>query len=190
MARGSHVRGAVLSLLLAGGPGLLPARPARAASAQAASEAVVKAQFFERFTRFVSGPGWDVNGKAPFVICLLGNNALAMEIERLAGRIRFKERPTRVLRLTPGQTIDARGCHALYLDDSTRMFLSVLLARIRQAPVLTVADTPGFCHRGVLVNMFVEGGFVRFEVNGPALRDTRLKMSSQLLRLARIIESR
>jgi hypothetical protein len=149
-------------------------------------ESVIKAQFFERFTRFID---WPVAArKAPFVVCLAGNNEISAEIERRMARAVVKGQPTRVRRLPLPAHADPRECHALYVVPALRTQLPTLLARTRGRPILTVADSNGFCQQGVLINMYIEDRFIRFEINTPALRASGLRASSQLLRLARLVE--
>jgi hypothetical protein len=55
-------------------------------------------------------------------------------------------------------------------------------------PVLTVADTHGFAHRGIAVNLYLSGDQVRFEISRRAFARHRLEASYRLLGLARLIE--
>jgi hypothetical protein len=155
----------------------------------AAEESQIKAQFFERFTRFIEWPPSTLKPSAPFVVCLAGGGLLAAEIERRMTRSSVQGHPTRVRRLAPGPTPDVAGCHALYLAPDTRPQLSALLARARGQPILTVGDSDGFCQQGALINMYIEDRFVRFEINAPTLRASGLRTSSKLLRLARMLET-
>jgi hypothetical protein len=52
-------------------------------------------------------------------------------------------------------------------------------------PVLTVGDSQGFAERGVLINLFEDRGYLRFDINTAAVQASPLKFSSRLLRLGR-----
>ena len=175
------MRAALFLLICLSVPGVSRAQPA------ALPEPLMKAQFFERFTRFVEWPPPALTGTAPFVVCLAGGNPVTAEVERLAARLPLKGRRAHIRRLGYGPAVDAEGCHAVYIAPSLSGHLEQVLGRLRGRPILTVADTPGFAQRGVIINMFIDEGFVRFEVNGPAARLARLRLSSQLLRLARMV---
>ena len=54
--------------------------------------------------------------------------------------------------------------------------------------VLTVSDTNGFAHQGVIINLIKVDNKIRFEINPAAAERAGLKISSHLLRLARIVE--
>jgi len=53
--------------------------------------------------------------------------------------------------------------------------------------VLTVGDDEAFVRDGGMVGLPIEDGTVRITVNPDALRNAGLMMSSQLLRMARIV---
>ena len=53
--------------------------------------------------------------------------------------------------------------------------------------VLTVGEQEGFAVRGGIVNLTKEKNKVRFEINLDAAKRAGLKMSSQLLKLAKVI---
>ena len=127
--------------------GWLIAAPGHAAPT-VANESAIKAQFFERFTRFIDWPESALAKGAPFVVCLVGGNQLATEIERRMARTTVKGVPTQVRRLPAAQAPDPGGCHAVYISPATRPQLPALLARTRGRPILTVADTEGFASAG------------------------------------------
>lgn len=174
-----------LLLLLA----LLVPDTGRGQPASQRPEPAVKAQFFERFTRFVEWPDSPAGGPSSFTVCLAGSNELAREIQLLAGRLPFKGRPARVRQLGIGPAPEPEGCQAIYVSPSAGIYLDELIARTRGRPILTVADTPGFGQRGVMINMLTVDGYIRFEVNDAAARAARLRLSSQLLRLARLVST-
>jgi hypothetical protein len=165
-----------LLLLLAGA-----ASPARGDEL----EYPVKAEFIERFTRFVDWPG--DSGDGAFVLCEVGDSPLDPYLSRLARERRIKERAVELRRLKPGA--DPSGCHVLFIAAGERQHLKTIVSRVEGKPILTVADAEGFARDGVLINLFVdEDGRVRFEINPTRLRKSGLTVSAQLLRLARLVE--
>ena len=65
----------------------------------------------------------------------------------------------------------------------------MLHAGLRGDAVLTVADTPGFAERGVMINFFItREDKVRFEANLEEAENSGLRLSSQLLKLATIVK--
>ena len=156
-------------------------RPARAQL----SVGHVKGLFIERFTRFIEWPPGTLPPGAPFEVCIQGSGETADSLARVAASRKFKERPSKVRRLGGGAS--AIGCHVLYLAPSEGGRLAAVISPLAERPTLTISDTPGFGERGVLINLYQEGRFLRFEINTSAVRKSHLIFSSQLLRLGRLV---
>ncbi len=143
----------------------------------------LKSLYIERFTRFIDWPAEALPGKAPFVLCIQGSGDTASDLARVAPARAFKERSCQVRQLRAGTDLSA--CHVVYLASSELPRLPQVLEAVGSKPILTISDTPGFGQRGVLINLFQEDRFLRFEINLPAVKRSKLVFSSQLLRLAR-----
>ena len=68
-----------------------------------------------------------------------------------------------------------------------RAQLAAILARTAGKPILTVAESEGAAERGFLVNFYSSAENLRFEINDSASRRSGLKISSKLLKLARVV---
>ena len=64
-----------------------------------------------------------------------------------------------------------------------------ILGEIRGSSTLTVGEAAGFAARGGMINLTREENRLRFEVNINAAAETRLKISSKLLSLAKIVRN-
>ena len=150
-----------------------------------ATEYEVKAQFLERFTRFIAWPepALAAEGEEPFVLGVVGRDPFGDELRQLAGRRVAGRHPVEVLRVRQGAEIER--CHLLFVSGSESGRLDEVLAATRGRAILTVGDTAGYARRGVIINLFVDGGKVGFEVNERAARESGLELSSRLLKLAR-----
>lgn len=80
------------------------------------------------------------------------------------------------------------ACDVVFIAESESARLLEVLRAVRGRPILTVADTPGFCNRGVMVNFIVQQGTIFMEVNLTATRQAGLEIGSPVLRRARIID--
>jgi hypothetical protein len=149
-------------------------------------EYMLKAEFMERFTHFVDWPADAFRTPdAPFVFCVVGDSPISPYLERIARDRRIKDRHAEVRHLRPGQ--DPGACHMLLIGADERQRLHVLLARIANRPVLTVSDAEGFGKEGVLINFYIsDDDRVRFEISSNEVKRSPLKISAQLLRLARV----
>ncbi len=157
--------------------------------AQSSFEYELKAAFLFRFTEFIEWPaGAFPSPQAPIRICVFGKDPFANALdqtlsgERVGGRALMAVRPDSVSELP--------NCHVVFIGQSERPRMIEILTDLRGKPVLTVADTPGFLDNGGMVNFVIEGGRVRFDINLAATETARLRMSSKLLRSARLVQRR
>jgi hypothetical protein len=61
--------------------------------------------------------------------------------------------------------------------------------QLHERPILTVGEKKGFASRGGMINFIVVENKVRFEINPHAVETAALKISSQLLKLAIIVNT-
>jgi hypothetical protein len=146
----------------------------------------LKSVYIERFTRFIEWPAAVLPHDAPFVVCIQGAGGAADDLGGMAASRQFKERACEVRRVRAGSNLGA--CHLLYLAPSEAPRLPQVLSAVAGKPVLTVGDSEGFAQRGVLINLFEESGYLRFDINLSAVQASPLKFSSRLLRLGRPVQ--
>ena len=63
-----------------------------------------------------------------------------------------------------------------------------LIDDLRNAPVLTVGDREEFALEGGVAGFFVDGARMRFAFNVDAVQRARLRISSRLLSLAKLVK--
>lgn len=154
------------------------------AGAAELTEYQIKAEFIERFTRFVEWPAGVVPPPGePFVIGVIGRDPFGTYLDAIARDRTIKGRAVRIHRLT---SLDAAGsCQILFIAASERGRFAEIVAHARKGPVLTIADTPGALSAGVMINLYEADNRVRFEINERQLEQTGFQASAQLLKLAR-----
>lgn len=151
--------------------------------AQRGLEYEVKAAFIYNFIQFVMWPGTMSESSAPFRVCLYNENPFGMTLERTVRGEQVNGRPIVVERIDAGSPV-AR-CQILFVPQSQSDLSGVAVRAASAGPVLTVGESPDFLSVGGMINLFVEGGRVRFDVNLPAAAAQDLTLSSRLLRVAR-----
>ncbi len=92
-------------------------------------------------------------------------------------QVRFLRGPSHVL-----------GCDVLFIPEGADGALNAILRDLQGKAVLTIADTPGFARRGVIVNLAITDSRVRLEVNLAAMRRSGLMISPQVLKGATVID--
>jgi len=157
-------------------------------SAYAATvEYEVKAAFIHNFTQFIDWPPEAFEGeKSPFRIGILGSGLIDKPLMNLNG----KKVDRRSLEISRVQNLDeVSQYHAIFLNPSGNKRMRSVLHSLKGTGVLTIGDMSGFAEQCGVVNFYLKSGKVRFEVNIEATRRENLKISSKLLRLARIVET-
>jgi hypothetical protein len=151
-----------------------------------AAEYNLKAVFLFNFTKFVEWPADAFpDEKSPLELCILGENLIGPSLDAVVANETWNGRPIAVRRLARGA--DPQGCHMLFLDRAEREHQAEILAGLRGSNVLSIGETDRFLKDGGLIRFFLEVKRVRFEVNLPAVEKTPIKISSKLLRLAKLM---
>jgi hypothetical protein len=119
------------------------------------------------------------------VIGIVGNQQLNDELTQLVLGKLVQGHLIQVKALKP--TEDLRGCHILFIGTSEKKQLSPILANLRGSSVLTVADMDNFVESGGMVQLVMEDSRVRLAIDVGATAGARLKVSSKLLALARVV---
>jgi YfiR/HmsC-like len=160
--------------------------PLQVHAQDALSEYQVKAAYLFNFLKFVEWPEESfADPLAPIVIGVVGEdpfgNALPQVV--IGKTVQGRDLVIRIYR--PGE--DLRGVHILFISASERKRLPIILSSLRGSSVLTVADTAGFLDAGGMIQFLNENGRVRFAINVDATGRAKLKMSSKLLSLAKVV---
>jgi hypothetical protein len=87
------------------------------------------------------------------------------------------------------QTREIGASHLLFVGRSGTGAARGVLERLAGRPVLTVGDPPGFAESGGMIGLVVRDGRMAFEANPGAISRSGVRLSSKVLRLARIVET-
>jgi hypothetical protein len=166
---------------------LLLCWPAIGAEGQTSLENKVKAACLYNFAVHTEWPAGAFAGPDdPLVIALAGDVPFTAVLEEglhgktLGGR--------RIVVRVVGANGEANQCHLLFIGALEPERAAALLAAVAAKPVLTVSEAKGFVQRGGILNLVKAEGSVKFEANPDAAARVRLKLGSQLLKLARVIK--
>src|SRR5271168_2290238 len=137
----------------------------------------VKAAFLFNFLKFVDWPA--AASDVPFVIGVLGHDPFG---EVLDNTVRGKIVSGRHIEVRRYSRIgEVKDCNLLFIGraDSGRLGVPV------QPGLLTVGEASGFLKAGGIINFYLEENHVHFEIQPSVARSAGLRVSSQLLKLAR-----
>jgi hypothetical protein len=164
---------------------LISTMPSRSvAQAVASTEYQNKAAFLAQFPNFVE---WPIDASQPaqtsFQICVYGDFGFGTSLaEATRGTtIHGRKLEVRWVRKLP----EVRTCQILFVSRSEHARYGQVLAAVTNSGVLTVGETAGFLEAGGTICFSYDRELLQFEVNLGAAHDARLKMSAQLLGLAK-----
>lgn len=157
----------------------------RMAAAESADQ--VKAAFLFNFARYVEWP--EVAFASPesaIRICLIGGEGFRQILSAAVAGRTVGDRPVEVAPL--GSLDDAARCHLLFFEEDAVAQGASVAERIGSQAVFTISDRAGFAADGGIANFILVEQKIRFEINPRAAKRAGLKISSSLLRLAKIVD--
>lgn len=156
--------------------------------AQRSLEPDVKAAFLYNFTRYVEWPAESRKPSEPFRLCVVADSVITNAVKRTIEGESVNGRP--LVMTAPRSVQDAHRCQILFVGRSEYRRASRLLAAVRGEPVLTVGDAARFTEQGGMIEFLLQDNRVRFDVNLRSAQRSKLRVSSDLLRIARkVLES-
>ena len=163
--------------------GLLHSVPTQAASTVDAALTMV---FIYHVAQFTEWPATVLaSPQRPLTLCMLGDTAALTP-----GLPALDQHPRQGLTLKvrhlprPGQLA---GCQMLFIAKSEENDLPRILRGAHASHILTLSDIRGFAQAGGAVGLFDSKDKIAFDVNLTALKVAGLRISSEVLKLARAV---
>jgi hypothetical protein len=155
-------------------------------NAEESREYAVKAAFLYNFAKFVDWPPESFkNETAPLVLGIVGIDPFGSLLETLKDKT-VKGRKLVVRRLSRLENFE--DCQILFISGSEKGALRPILATVKNHPILTVSDIDRFAPQGGMIGLVAVDNTINFEINLDTVQRSKLKVSSQLLKLAKIIQ--
>lgn len=153
---------------------------------QGVTEHQLKAAFLYNFAKFVEWPAESFRRPTdPVVSCVLGDSAIQAALADAGRTAPIGERNFVVRRVSEAEQM--RECHILFVPVSERKRWRSLLPEIRRGGVLVVGESDGFLSEGGVVNLKLDSGRIRIQIDVAAAERERLRISSRLLSLAEVL---
>ena len=158
------------------------------AQPSSAPEYEVKAAFLYNFAKFVEWPeGTFPDDRTVMNVCVISESSFCMTLESIQGKkIKGREIVVRQCR----EIKDSGTCHILFVCSSEKKRFGQILESVKYKRILTVGESEGFAHLGGIINFTMVGNKIAFEINIDAARAAGLKISSKLLKLAKIVREK
>jgi hypothetical protein len=171
---------------------LLLALAAGGARAEAPSrEYQAKAAILFQVTQFAEWPAEAFgDAESPFLIGVLGDDPFGPLLDQAVKGQRQKGHPLEVRRYKTPETLE--GCHLLFVCRSEKDRLQEILKRLeapaaRRWSTLTAGEEPVFAEQGGVLQIGIQERKIHLQINVDAAARAKLRISSQLLRLATIV---
>lgn len=143
-----------------------------------------KANFLSKFSSFVEWPEETLPPQqASFLICVFGDFPFGTSLAEKTRGASVHSRRMEVRWVHKEQEL--RSCQVLFVSRSEQKRYNHALDVVRGQSVLTVGETPEFLDAGGIVSFSTQQETLQFDVNLEGASKARLRISSQLLALAR-----
>ena len=139
----------------------------------------IKAAYIYNFLKYTV---WPQNlSEGPIEIGVINEGELFEKLSRITSTKLIANRPIRVSKITSLK--GAKHFHVIFLGpdeiDSVK--------QLKSLPVLVVAfKAPKIEGTGIMINLYEDGANIKFEIDVNTISDSQLKVSSQLLKLAKV----
>jgi len=158
------------------------------AAAVPPTEYEVKAAYLYNFSKFIEWPpNAAVATHAPLVIGVVGDDPFGPVLDETVRPKGVADEPRLVVRRF-SRLEDVVHADILFISSSEAERLPQILKILDGASVLTVGEMERFAERGGMIALKVEDKKVRFDINLDSVRRANLRLSSHLLKLARIVD--
>jgi hypothetical protein len=157
----------------------------RPLQAQGVSTPGLTAAFIFSFVKFTTWPAGALRDGTAIVICVIGNEQIADALVQITYGKTVEGHPLGIRRTELDRPMTE--CHVVFGASLNRNTAQELIRVAAGYPILTVSDFEDFAVIGGVANFFIDGGRMRFKVNPDAAERQRLRISSNLLTLARVV---
>lgn len=141
----------------------------------------VKSAFIYQFTKYIEWSSEMQSGD--FVIGVLGDDPIIAELTTIAQAKKVVSQPIVVKKFdAPG---DISKCQIVYIPSANSGLFSNVKSKIGKASTLIITDKPGMAQDGAGINFIESEGKVQFELNKNYFSAHSLKLSNQLVNLAK-----
>ena len=128
------------------------------------------------------------SGPAPFLLCVFGDFPFGTSLAELTRGPNAHAKRVEIRRVRKEQ--DLHSCHILFVSRSEHKKYSQVLNAVHGQSVLTVGETTEFLDAGGIVSFAMLEETLQFEVNLVEANKAHLRISSQMLALARRVVSK
>lgn len=149
------------------------------------TNAKIKAVFLYNFTKYIEWPASYKSGN--FIIGVYGNNPtlnaelIKMSSTKSVGSQKFEIRSV-------SSMAEVSKCHILFVNPDQAASFNEILGKLKGKSTLLVTEKNGLAKQGAAINFVVQDNKQKFELNKSSAEKHNLKVSTNLLSLAIVID--
>lgn len=155
---------------------------------QNVTEYQLKAVFLYNLSKFTKWQSEITSSEDAFIIGIYGTDPFGNILDTTVAKETRGNQPIKINRYTTIEELKDSQCNILFISNATPQKLKTIQDALPDRSVLTVSDVPGFAEYGGMVNLLNTGEKIIIEINHGSAVQSGIKISSKLLRLARIIK--
>ena len=144
----------------------------------------VKAVCLYNFAKYVRWPDTAfATPQTPMKLCILGKNPFGELFNDVAGKTAQDRKLEVSIIESAKKASELSACQIVFWEADEDGKYGTIIDSLKSQPILTVSELPD---RGI-VNFFIQDGKVRFAIDVTKAKTAALTISSQLLKLAKVI---
>jgi hypothetical protein len=140
--------------------------------------------FIYKFTQHLSWP--DDYNAGDFVIGVLGNSPIAIELQKMSKQKNIGERRIRIKQYPASVTIRDK-CHIIFVAKENSSELAQVLKLFEKEPTLVITEREGLVKSGSMINFIIRNSKVQFELNQKQIERAKIKVSQNLIKVANVV---
>ena len=149
-------------------------------SAKQEDEYQLKAAFLVNFLKFIEWP----DSSGPYIIEVAGKNPFGSPLESLANNRNINGRKV----IFRSEKHSGNGLPSIIFVPASELSRFADFLQYAKKPVVVIGESSGFARKFGAINFIHDHDRVAFEINPKLAKASGVKVSSQLLQLARIVE--
>ncbi len=149
----------------------------------------VKAALIFKFINFVTWPEEAFESDdTPLLICIVENRTIYNELKKSARKLRTASRPVEITFKKEGDPL--KSCHIIFIDESVSRKFYGRFNELHRSFVLTIGDDEKFAREGGIIRISENNNRPDLEVNIDSAKDSKLTISSQVLKLSKVVRNK
>ena len=148
------------------------------------TNAKMKALYVYNFTKYIDWPESYKQGN--FIIGLLGETSIKQELDKVALTRKAVNQTIEVKQFASVDQID--NCHMLYVSKEKSGEFNAAVQKTKDKSTLVITEENGFAQKGAGISFIVVESRQKFELSKLNIEKRDLKVGSQLISLAIVVD--